>query len=168
MEELLTPPKNFAMVESGIYRSEFVESSNYSFLDSLNLRSILCLCKESHSEATEEFISSRGIRLFQLNIDCRKGSLVGDDEEAIAEALKILTDSTNHPVLIQYQSGKVSIASQFTRAGCILVGCFRKLQSWSMAAILDEYQRFSAKARVSDLRFISKLDGSSISCKCTC
>ncbi|XP_078432850.1 inositol diphosphatase DSP1-like isoform X6 [Wolffia australiana] len=146
MEELLTPPKNFAMVESGIYRSEFVESSNYSFLDSLNLRSILCLCKESHSEATEEFISSRGIRLFQLNIDCRKGSLVGDDEEAIAEALKILTDSTNHPVLIQYQSGK----------------------SWSMAAILDEYQRFSAKARVSDLRFISKLDGSSISCKCTC
>ncbi|XP_078432849.1 inositol diphosphatase DSP1-like isoform X5 [Wolffia australiana] len=153
MEELLTPPKNFAMVESGIYRSEFVESSNYSFLDSLNLRSILCLCKESHSEATEEFISSRGIRLFQLNIDCRKGSLVGDDEEAIAEALKILTDSTNHPVLIQYQSGKVSIASQF---------------SWSMAAILDEYQRFSAKARVSDLRFISKLDGSSISCKCTC
>ena len=40
-EELLVPPLNFAMVDNGIFRSGFPDSANFSFLQSLGLRSIL-------------------------------------------------------------------------------------------------------------------------------
>ena len=40
-EEFLIPPRNFGMVDRGIYRSEFPETRNVTFLDSLHLRSIL-------------------------------------------------------------------------------------------------------------------------------
>nr|DAD25359.1 TPA_asm: hypothetical protein HUJ06_026823 [Nelumbo nucifera] len=37
----LVPPSNFAMVERGIYRSGFPTQSNFGFLETLNLRSIM-------------------------------------------------------------------------------------------------------------------------------
>lgn len=37
----LIPPLNFAMVDNGIFRSGFPESANFSFLQTLNLRSIM-------------------------------------------------------------------------------------------------------------------------------
>lgn len=44
------------------------------------------------------------------------------------------------------------------------MGCFRKLQSWCLASVFEEYQRHAAaKTRVSDLRFIEAFDISSMS-----
>ncbi|CAA6667907.1 unnamed protein product [Spirodela intermedia] len=126
-EEYLTPPMNFAMVERGIYRSGFPETRNFSFLDSLGLRSVLYLSGEPYPETSAEFIRSRGIRLFQWSIG---GSKI---EDTITDALRVLIDSRNHPVLILCKRGK-------HRPGCIVVGCFRKLQSWSMAAVFEEYR----------------------------
>jgi len=40
-EAALVPPLNFAMVDDGIFRSGFPETSNFRFLKSLNLRSIV-------------------------------------------------------------------------------------------------------------------------------
>ena len=40
-EELFVPPLNFAMVDNGIFRSGFPDSANFTFLQSLSLRSIL-------------------------------------------------------------------------------------------------------------------------------
>ena len=40
-DELFTPPLNFAMVDDGIFRSGFPDSTNFSFLQTLNLRSIM-------------------------------------------------------------------------------------------------------------------------------
>lgn len=36
-----TPPFNFAMVDNGIYRSGFPDSTNFSFIQTLGLRSIV-------------------------------------------------------------------------------------------------------------------------------
>ncbi|KAF8092587.1 hypothetical protein N665_0411s0045 [Sinapis alba] len=72
----------------------------------------------------------------------------------IREALKVLLDEKNHPLLIHCNRGK-------HRTGC-LVGCMRKLQKWCLTSIFDEYQRFAAaKARVSDQRFMELFDVSS-------
>lgn len=44
------------------------------------------------------------------------------------------------------------------RTGCV-VGCFRKLQDWSLASILAEYHHHAnPKARVLDERFIELFD----------
>lgn len=40
-EELLVPPLNFSMVDYGVYRSGFPDTDNFSFLQTLGLRSIM-------------------------------------------------------------------------------------------------------------------------------
>lgn len=40
-DDLFIPPLNFAMVDNGIFRSGFPESNNFSFLQTLGLRSIM-------------------------------------------------------------------------------------------------------------------------------
>ncbi|XVF75259.1 hypothetical protein PTKIN_Ptkin13bG0173100 [Pterospermum kingtungense] len=150
-EELFVPPLNFAMVDTGVFRSGFPDSANFSFLQSLGLRSIICLCPEPYPEANNEFLKANGIRLFQFGIDGCKEPFVNIPEETIREALKV--------VLVIYCY--ICIAMQH-RTGC-LVGCLRKLQRWCLSSIFDEYQRFAAaKARVSDQRFMERFDVSSL------
>ncbi|XP_039049155.1 tyrosine-protein phosphatase DSP1-like isoform X2 [Hibiscus syriacus] len=139
----LIPPLNFAMVDNGIFRSGFPDSANFSFLQTLNLSSIIYLCPEPYPEANTEFLKSNGIKLFQFGIESYKEPFVDIPEDTIREALRIVLDVRNHPVLIHCNRGK-------HRTGC-LVGCLRKLQRWCLSSVFDEYQRFAAaKARVSD------------------
>ncbi|OQU89066.1 hypothetical protein SORBI_3002G142066 [Sorghum bicolor] len=79
-ELLLVPPLNFAMVDHGVYRSGFPDVSNLPFLETLRLRSVLCLCPEPYPEANLEFLRAHGIKLFQFGIDGSKhrtGCVVG-------------------------------------------------------------------------------------------
>ncbi|RRT36571.1 hypothetical protein B296_00022032, partial [Ensete ventricosum] len=72
-------------------------------------------------------------------------------EDTIREALKVVLDVRNRPLLIHCKRGK-------HRTGCV-VGCLRKLQRWCLTSIFDEYRRFAAaKARISDQRFIERFD----------
>ncbi|KAB5560353.1 hypothetical protein DKX38_005310 [Salix brachista] len=164
-EELVVPPLNFGMVDNGILRSGFPDSANFSFLQSLGLRSVLYLCPEPYPEANSEFLKDNGIQLFQFGIEMCKVPLfycaidqepfVNIPEETIRQALKVILDGRNHPVLIHCKRGK-------HRTGC-LVGCLRKLQRWCLSSIFDEYQRHAAaKARVSDQRFMELFDISSL------
>ncbi|KAJ1699800.1 hypothetical protein LUZ63_008312 [Rhynchospora breviuscula] len=150
-EEPLHPPVNFAMVEDGIYRSGFPEPSNFRFLETLKLRSIIYLCPEPYPQANVEFLKSNGIKLFQFAIEGSKEPFVKIPEDTIREALKVLLDDRNHPLLIHCRRGK-------HRTG-VLVGCYRKLQKWCLASVIDEYLRFAAaKARISDQRFMESFD----------
>ncbi|KAJ6390241.1 hypothetical protein OIU77_024459 [Salix suchowensis] len=151
----LTPPLNFAMVDNGIFRSGFPDSPNFSFLQTLGLRSIICLCPEPYTEATTEFLKDGGIRLYQFGIESYKEPFVNIPQDTIREALQVVLDVKNHPILIHCKRGK-------HRTGC-LVGCLRKLQQWCLTSIFDEYQRFAAaKARVSDQRFMELFDVSTL------
>nr|POF08836.1 putative tyrosine-protein phosphatase [Quercus suber] len=154
-EDLFSPPLNFAMVDNGIFRSGFPDSANFSFLQTLGLRSIICLCPEPYPEANMEFLKSNGMKLFQFGIEGYKEPFVNIPQDTIREALKVVLDVRNHPVLIHCKRGK-------HRTGC-LVGCFRKLQRWCLTSVFDEYQRFAAaKARVTDQRFMELFDVSSL------
>ncbi|XP_022952118.1 probable tyrosine-protein phosphatase At1g05000 isoform X2 [Cucurbita moschata] len=150
-DDLVVPPLNFAVVDNGIFRSGFPDSSNFSFLQTLGLRSIICLCPEPYPEVSVDFLKSNGIRLFQFGIEGSKEPFVNIPDVTIREALKVILDVRNRPVLIHCKRGK-------HRTGCV-VGCFRKLQKWCLSSVFDEYQRFAAaKARVSDQRFIELFD----------
>ncbi|KAM1016026.1 hypothetical protein ACFX13_046509 [Malus domestica] len=154
-DDLFIPPLNFSLVDNGIFRSGFPESANFSFLQTLGLRSIICLCPEPYPEANMEFLKSNGIKLFQFGIDGYKEPFVNIPDDTIREALKVVLDVRNHPVLIHCKRGK-------HRTGC-LVGCLRKLQRWCLTSVFDEYQRFAAaKARVADQRFMEMFDVSSM------
>lgn len=64
----LIPPLNFAMVDNGIFRSGFPDVSNFSFLKTLGLRSIISLCPEAYPENNMQFLKSNGIKLVQFGI----------------------------------------------------------------------------------------------------
>ncbi|KAI3797736.1 hypothetical protein L1987_32999 [Smallanthus sonchifolius] len=143
------PPINFATVEDRIYRSGFPQSSDFLFLDTLRLRSVICLCVESYPKENLEYLNSRHIRLFQFGIDGTKDANI--PKGVITDALKVLIDVRNHPVLIHCKRGK-------HRTGC-LVGCLRKLQNWCLSSVLEEYKVYAGeKSRETDLNFLEKYD----------
>ncbi|XP_076924083.1 inositol diphosphatase DSP1-like [Bidens hawaiensis] len=151
----LYPPINFAMVDHGIYRSSFPDSVNFSFLTALGLRSIVYLCPEKYPDNNLEFLKSNRIQLFHFAIEGTKEPYIDIPEDTIREALKVVIDVRNHPLLIHCKRGK-------HRTGC-LVGCLRKMQKWNLLTIFDEYQKFAAaKARISDQRFMELFDASNL------
>ncbi|KAA8533417.1 hypothetical protein F0562_031149 [Nyssa sinensis] len=147
----LVPPSNFSMVEDGIYRSGFPQPSNFTFLETLKLKSIIYLCLEPYPEENWEFLQSRQVRLFQFGIDGTKKTSMTIHKDTITEALKVLIDVRNHPVLIHCRQGK-------HRTGC-LVGCLRKLQNWCLSSVFEEYKHFAGtKSRETDLTFLETYD----------
>ncbi|KAF7817758.1 putative tyrosine-protein phosphatase [Senna tora] len=150
-QRILLPPLNFSTVEDNIFRSSFPRPSNFPFLQTLNLRTIIYLCPEPYPLENLEFLRSQDIRLFQFGIEGKTELSVPFVKNTIMEALKILIDVRNHPVLIHCNQGK-------HRTGC-LVGCLRKLQKWCLSSVFEEYKRFAgAKSRIADLRFIESFD----------
>ncbi|EXC29935.1 putative tyrosine-protein phosphatase [Morus notabilis] len=150
-DDVLVPPTNFSMVEDGIFRSGLPQPVNFRFLQTLNLRSIIYLCPKPYPEENLKFLQSNNIRLFQFGIEGKTESSVSIPRDTIMDALRILIDVRNHPVLIHCKRGK-------HRTGC-LVGCLRKLQSWCLSSVLEEYQRFAGvKSRITDMRFIETFE----------
>lgn len=152
-DDVLEPPINFSMVDDGIFRSGFPQPSNFTFLRTLGLRSIIYLCPEPYPEENLKFLRSQNIQLFQFGIEGKKEACVyaSIPNEIILEALKVLIDARNHPVLIHCKRGK-------HRTGC-LVGCLRKFQNWCLSSVFEEYQRFAGiKSRTTDFRFIETFD----------
>ncbi|KAK7340362.1 hypothetical protein VNO77_21064 [Canavalia gladiata] len=148
---VLVPPSNFSMVEDCIFRSSFPNPINFPFLQTLNLRSVIYLCPEPYPEENLEFLRSQNIRLFQFGIEGKTDVSMPILKDSIMEALKVLIDVRNHPVLIHCKRGK-------HRTGC-LVGCLRKLQNWCLSSVFEEYQRFAGvKSRITDLTFIEMFD----------
>lgn len=150
-DDVLVPPTNFSVVEDGIFRSGLPQPSNFAFLRTLNLRSIIYLCPEPYPEENMSFINAHNIKLFQFGIEGKTDPSESAPKNSITEALRVLIDVRNHPVLIHCKRGK-------HRTGC-LVGCFRKLQNWCMSSVFEEYQRFAGvKWRMTDLRFIESFN----------
>lgn len=145
------PPTNFGLVCKGIYRSGYPKPKNFSFLAKLKLKSILYLCPEEYPQANKKFLTDSGIKLLHFGMNGNKEPFVDIPEDKVCAALRVLLDPTNYPILIHCNKGK-------HRTGCI-VGCFRKLQNWSLTSIFCEYRRFAgAKVRILDQQFIELFD----------
>ncbi|XP_010683382.1 tyrosine-protein phosphatase DSP3-like [Beta vulgaris subsp. vulgaris] len=147
-EDVMNPPINFSMVEEGLYRSGFPEPSNFGYLKTLNLKSIIYLCSEQYPEEYMKFLELHKIQLFQFGMEGTKENIPKD---VIYNALYILIDVRNYPILIHCKRGK-------HRTGCV-VGCYRKLQNWCMKSVFEEYQHYAGgKARSSDMNFMQEYD----------
>ncbi|CAJ0836020.1 7957_t:CDS:2 [Entrophospora sp. SA101] len=144
--EELIPPENFNMVSTWVYRSSFPKKKNFAFLKKLGLH---------YPEQNMKFLEANNIKLCQFGIAGNKEPFVQIPEDKICDALAVILDRRNHPILIHCNKGK-------HRTGC-LIGCLRKLQRWSHTSIFDEYRRFShPKSRSLDQQFIELFDTSQV------
>jgi len=147
VEEVFIPPVNFAMVEKGIYRSGYPSERNFDFLKKLQLKSILYLVPEDRGQSYRNFVDEMGIRIFDYGMEGNKEPFLEIPEDTVRDALSVILDSRNHPMLIHCNKGK-------HRTGCV-VGILRKIQNWSLTSVFDEYRRFAGtKARMLDQQYI--------------
>lgn len=147
--EIVVPPLNFDMVAPGVYRSGHPNERNFSFLRRLNLKSIMYLANDDYRENVVHWARSEGIQIFHHRVTMNKEPFTEMDEDEVARALAHVLDERNLPVLVHCNKGKY-------RVGC-LVGCIRRLQSWSRISLLEEYARFAGE-KMSDEEFIERFD----------
>lgn len=141
------PPENFASVHKDIFRSSYPKPENFGYLKKLGLKTILTLVPEPYPETHVAFMKENGIQHFQIGLPGNKEPFVNIPKTRVTDALKVVLDPANHPILIHCNKGK-------HRTGCV-VGCMRKLMGWSMAITFDEYRRYSfPKSRALDQQFI--------------
>jgi tyrosine-protein phosphatase SIW14 len=145
--DLLVPPTNFSLVSRGVYRGSYPNFQNFSFLEQLEIRSILFLCPEEYSPMNREFLQKNDIELLNVPMEGNKEPFKTIDPELVHRALTHVTDTRNHPIYIHCNKGK-------HRTGTV-IGCLRKLQLWTLTSIFDEYRRFAGiKSRAIDQQYI--------------
>ena len=95
-----------------MYRSAFPIEKNFSFLETLKLKSVITLVPEEMPENLLKFYEDNNIELFQKGVPGNKEPFVDIPDEKvnfvvpyltqgkIVEALQILLDIRNHPVLV--------------------------------------------------------------------
>ncbi|KAK7753838.1 tyrosine-protein phosphatase siw14 [Diatrype stigma] len=147
------PPINFGEVAPGLYRSGYPQAANYSFLQTLHLKTIVTLVEKEMPEGYQQFIDDNGINHQVFNMTGTK------KEEIPASLMKsiaaVVLNSENYPLLIHCNHGK-------HRTGCV-VGVIRKQSAWDVNAIIREYSDYAApKIRTTDIDYIRNFQISEI------
>jgi tyrosine-protein phosphatase SIW14 len=180
----LIPPLNFSLVLPAVYRSGYPHKRNFPFIHSLRLRAVLCLCSESFPDM-EDFLREQGIKSYRIELEGNREPFQAIPTERFAEALNVVLDTANHPILVHCSKG--------THRTGVLMGVIRRMTGWSLvynycsadiclscaayrvlkfsseflfhfvfhvqAAIFDEYARFSrTRRRVADHQYIEQFD----------
>lgn len=137
VKERIIPPLNFCPVQKQLYRSGQPTKINFQFLKELNLNSIIWLASEDPIDEFLEFIEQNHINLHLagINPDGVDSPWDGLTENSILQALNILSNKANYPVLVCCGMGR-------HRTGTV-IGCLRKLQGWNLASVSEEYRRFT-------------------------
>lgn len=139
---MLVPPDNFALVEEGIYRSSKLDPINHSFLETLNLKSVVWMDEERPTRMVSQYLEDHRIKLHHL-VDT---SVLQEDGElstkykdrdwmvlkpaTISKVFQVLLDSSNHNCLLVDKSE-------------VVVGVLRHIEKWCYSSIANEYRLYS-------------------------
>ena len=147
-----TPPDQFGLVESQVYRSAFLTPASFDFINLLNLRTVVNLSQEVPVRAVLSFFQENHIALENVGLQVwTRLEYAPITQELIKEALQHVLDVSRHPLLLMSSSGTHQVG--------VLVGCLRQQQGWNLAGILDEYRSFaSPSARLNCEQFIELWD----------
>jgi len=146
------PPERFAMVEEGVYRSNAITTQNFSFIQTLQLKTVLLLSPEMPLRAVTNFLKQEKVQLVQLGLKIWSPESSPVSDELVKGALEYALDAQSHPLLIMCSSG-------MHRTGVVL-GCLRRMQQWNLAAVIEEYRSFCTNetARYINEQFIDCFD----------
>ncbi|RCK54875.1 putative tyrosine-protein phosphatase OCA1 [Candida viswanathii] len=144
----IIPPLNFCPVEKQLYRSGQPSMINESFLNQLNLKTIIWLASEEPSDEFQEYCSDNNINIeyigmindFESNYNnVNRSNMVNPwdalNDTTIKKSLEVIVDKSNYPILICCGMGR-------HRTGTV-IGCLRRLQNWNLNSVSEEYRRFT-------------------------
>lgn len=145
----IIPPLNFCPVERQLYRSGQPSAINQSFLEQLNLKTILWLASEEPQDDFLEFSNDHNINIefvgiinefsnyqnYNTNQTLTVNPWDALNEQTIKRALELIVNRENYPLLVCCGMGR-------HRTGTV-IGCLRRLQGWNLASVSEEYRRFT-------------------------
>ncbi|KAL7623655.1 tyrosine-protein phosphatase siw14 [Parahypoxylon ruwenzoriense] len=141
-----TPPVNFATVLPGLYRSGYPQASDYPFMQTLNLKTIVTLVGKDLPDSFQQFINRNHIKHEVFDMAGTKKAEI--PVKTMQSIIAVVSNRKNYPLLIHCNHGK-------HRTGCV-VGVLRKTSEWDLASIIREYTRFAEpKARETDVKYIT-------------
>lgn len=156
-QQCYIPPPNFGMIEEDLYRSGLPSEVNFSFLDGLNIKTVVYLAPDRLNDNSEHggpylrYLKKNKIELIDLGGEQHKTPWKPVSEDVVIKCLEILLDSKYYPVHVMCHRGR-------HRTGTV-VGCLRKLQNWSLSSIFEEYRRHAgSKVRLMNEQFIELFD----------
>ncbi|KAI5786051.1 protein-tyrosine phosphatase, partial [Pyronema domesticum] len=128
-----------------VYRSSFPKPENFEALKRLGLKTVLTLVSDPYPEENRQFLQDNGITHIQIGMPGNKETQVTPvSDETISEALDVILDCKNHPILIHCNKGK-------HRTGTV-VGCLRRILGWTVLDSVDEYRHYAGlKVRPHDM-----------------
>ena len=131
----LIPPPNFGYVEPELYRCAIPGELNFSFLQTLHLKTAVYLSLDPPAQILAEFLKEQGIELRQMvgGENTNVGQRIS--EKLVLDALHVLLDPDAYPLVVMCNLGR-------HRTGTV-IGCLRRLQKWSLSSIFDEFRRFT-------------------------
>jgi len=148
--EVMHLPSLFGIVERHVYRSGYPTPETFSFIKNLKLKMAINLLNNL-PPAYKEFLDEEGIEYKHMALKGNKEHCEEMDRKQVANAIQLIMDRRNHPLLIHCRSGK-------HRTGA-LVGCIRMLQRWSLEQTCNEYVYFCKhKQRYVDKQHIERFD----------
>jgi tyrosine-protein phosphatase SIW14 len=143
------PPIGFSQVEKGVYRSAYPIESSFPFLEKFHFKTFLCLCPQDVKSSLLEYTKAKNIQLILCDVKVNQEPFAIMDKDEVSSALKYLQQAENHPILVFCLNGKV-------RTSC-LISCWRRLNGWSIASTIEEYETFSeSESNLLDLVFIER------------
>lgn len=144
-------PLGFSRVESNIYRSAYPSRKTFPFLSTLNLKSMICLNPFDLRLDLKEYLDSKSISLFAVDIRINQEPFLVISESLVREIIQFALDIKNQPTLIFCTNGKV-------RSSCA-VACLRKSLGWSLTSIFQEFEQFAEpEGGIADLLFIENFN----------
>ncbi|SCU77502.1 LANO_0A00540g1_1 [Lachancea nothofagi CBS 11611] len=165
---MLVPPANFGIAEEGIYRSSKIETLNLSFLETLNLRTVIFVGGQEPSKFFREFFERSYIQWFVVRTADVSSSLApvnvmdtktNTEDNSLNSHSKDedngyeLSDNDDLMIIKSYSLKRtfellLSTSNHNTilvDKTSIVVGILRKIQKWNIASIINEYRLFAAK-----------------------
>lgn len=100
--DVLSPPDAFGRVEEGVFRGAGLQPVNFSFVDTLRLRTLIYLSPDTPHRSVTDFLQRRGVRLLNLGSKMWHSSAGWKplSDELIKEALEKVLDASNYPLFI--------------------------------------------------------------------
>ncbi|BEJ17468.1 hypothetical protein CspHIS471_0608690 [Cutaneotrichosporon sp. HIS471] len=133
---VLVPPINFALVAPGVYRSGHPNRRNFSFLARLGLKAVVYVENaDEYRRDGADFVQQHGLALYRFDLSDEEALFSPSGRKKLFEALSVLLDTRNHPLLVHDDTGKAVVTLV-----CALMRCF---QRWALAAVYAEGDMFA-------------------------
>ena len=118
----INTPIGFGEILPGVYRSAYPKKSNYDFLKTLALKTLISLQPQDLRFELKEYCSDHNIEIIEANVGTNQEPFVVMSGSIVNEVINITNDTLKHPILIFCNNGKL-------RTSCV-VGCIRRVNNW--------------------------------------